>query len=66
VFKKLWTDESGPRLEHLLRNTVHTSTDARYALADIQTLLTDREYLLEPVDELRLATRSPQPAAESL
>lgn len=45
VFKKLWPDDWGPRLEHLLRNVVHTLLEtADSSLADIPSLLSDRAY----------------------
>lgn len=45
VFKKIWTDEWGPRLEHLLRNVLFTLFEAPDAtLADVHPLLTDRKY----------------------
>jgi len=45
VFKKLWPDDWGPRLEHLLRNVVFTLLEAGNAtFADIPRLLSDREY----------------------
>ena len=45
VFKKLWPDEWGPRLEHLLRNVVFTLLEAGDAsFADIPRLLSDREF----------------------
>jgi hypothetical protein len=45
VFKKLWPDEWGPRLEHLLRNVVFTLLETPGStLADIPPLLTDRDY----------------------
>ncbi len=45
VFKKLWPDEWGPRLEHLLRNVVFTLLEAGNAsFADIPRLLSDREF----------------------
>lgn len=45
VFKKLWPDEWGPRLEHLLRNVVFTLLEAGdTTFADIPRLLSDREY----------------------
>lgn len=55
VFKKLWKDSWGPRLEHILRNAIHTLTyypDA--SLLDIQPLLTNyafRRYVLSFVTE---------------
>ena len=44
VFKKLWTDEWGPRLEHLLRNVVFTLLEAGGTLGDVPRLLTDKEF----------------------
>ncbi len=45
VFNKLWPDDWGPRLEHLLRNVVFTLLDMEGAtLGDIPRLLTDREW----------------------
>ncbi len=45
VFKKLWIDSWGPRLEHILRNTIHTLTYFPNAtLLDIQPLLTDYQF----------------------
>ena len=45
VFKKLWPDDWGPRLEHLLRNVVWTLLEMPNAtLADIPPLLSDKNY----------------------
>jgi len=45
VFKKLWIDSWGPRLEHILRNTIHTLTYYPNAtLLDIQPMLTDYQF----------------------
>jgi hypothetical protein len=45
VFKKLWAEEWGPRLEHLLRNVLFTLFEMPDAtLADIQPLLTDKKH----------------------
>lgn len=45
VFKKLWPDDWGPRLEHLLRNVVFTLLESPGAsFADIPPLLTNRDY----------------------
>ena len=42
VFKKIWTDSWGPRLEHILRNVLLALLDQPEAtLADISRLLTD-------------------------
>lgn len=45
VFKKLWADSWGPRLEHILRNALLALMDQTQAtLADILRLLDDRAY----------------------
>jgi hypothetical protein len=45
VFKKLWPDDWGPRLEHLLRNVVFTLLETPgSSFADIPPLLTDKDY----------------------
>lgn len=45
AFKNLWTDDWGPRLEHLLRNTIFTLLETPSStLADIPPLLTDKTY----------------------
>lgn len=45
VFKKLWPDDWGPRLEHLLRNVVFTLLEIPGStLADIPALLSDRSH----------------------
>ena len=45
VFKKLWPDEWGPRLEHLLRNVIFTLLEVQGAsLGDIPKLLTDSRF----------------------
>lgn len=45
VFKKIWTDEWGPRLEHVLRNVLFTLLETpESTLADVQQLLTDKRY----------------------
>jgi hypothetical protein len=45
AFKKLWADDWGPRLEHLLRNVVFTLLEMPEAtLADIPPLLADRRF----------------------
>ncbi|MEQ1758729.1 MAG: type IV secretion system DNA-binding domain-containing protein [Vicinamibacterales bacterium] len=45
AFKKIWIDDWGPRLEHLLRNVLFTLMELPGAtLADINRLLTDRDY----------------------
>lgn len=45
AFKKLWSDDWGPRLEHLLRNVVFTLLEMPEAtLADVPSLLADRRF----------------------
>lgn len=45
VFKKLWADSWGPRLEHILRNALLALLEQSQAtLADIPTLLTDAAF----------------------
>jgi len=45
TFRKLWSDDWGPRLEHLLRNVVWTVLEAPGStLADVPPLLTDRKF----------------------
>jgi hypothetical protein len=45
VFKHLWQDSWGPRLEHILRNSLLTLLDYPQAnLADILRLLSDKEF----------------------
>lgn len=45
TFKKIWPDDWGPRLEHLLRNVVYTLLEIPGStLADIPSLLSDRDH----------------------
>ncbi len=45
VFKKIWTDDWGPRLEHLLRNVLFTLLEIPgSSLADVHRLLTDGDH----------------------
>ena len=45
VFKKIWSDDWGPRLEHLLRNVVFTLLERpESTLADIPRLIADRTF----------------------
>ena len=54
VFKKIWTDEWGPRLEHLLRNVLFTLLETPGAtLADVHPLLTDRKYREEVAGDIQ-------------
>lgn len=53
VFKKIWPDDWGPRLEHLWRNVVVTLLETpRSSFADIPALLTDRDYRRDVVADL--------------
>jgi len=53
TFRKIWPDDWGPRLEHLLRNVVFTLLETPGStLGDIPTLLTDRTYRNSLVDGL--------------
>jgi DNA helicase HerA-like ATPase len=48
IFKKLWIDAWGPRLEHILRNSIYALLERNDAmLPDILRLLTDKEYRIE-------------------
>lgn len=53
VFKKLWADEWGPRLEHLLRNVVFTLLGRPGStLLDIPLLLSDRDFRKHTVADI--------------
>jgi energy-coupling factor transporter ATP-binding protein EcfA2 len=60
AFKKLWIDSWGPRLEHILRNTILTLLSYPHAtLLDIQPLLTDyyfRQLVLSHVTDKGVLT----------
>jgi type IV secretory pathway TraG/TraD family ATPase VirD4 len=50
VFKKLWIDDWGPRLEHLLRNVAFALLEVEgTSFGDVPRLLTDRDYRLDLV-----------------
>lgn len=54
VFKKLWRDDWGPRLEHLLRNVLYTLVEIPGAtLADAVPLISNRDYRDGVVAKLR-------------
>lgn len=54
VFKKIWTDDWGPRLEHLLRNVLLTLFEMPGStLADVGRLLTDHDHRAEIARTLR-------------
>jgi hypothetical protein len=53
VFKKIWPDDWGPRLEHLLRNVVYTLLEhPNSSLADIPRLLADRTFRSEVIGSI--------------
>jgi hypothetical protein len=53
VFKHLWQDSWGPRLEHILRNCLLALLDYPEAtLADILTLLSDKEFRVAVVKHI--------------
>jgi type IV secretory pathway TraG/TraD family ATPase VirD4 len=56
VFKKLWMDSWGPRLEHIMRNALLALLDQPQAtLADILRLLDDQAFRKEAVTQIKNA-----------
>jgi hypothetical protein len=56
VFKKIWTDEWGPRLEHLLRNVLFTLLETPgTTLGDVPALLNDKNYRQDVVRQIKNA-----------
>lgn len=54
VFRKIWTDDWGPRLEHVLRNVLFTLLEIPGAtLADIQPLLNDKLHRESVVERIK-------------
>lgn len=54
VFKKIWSDDWGPRLEHLLRNVVFTLLERPdSSLADIPRLIGERSFRSEVVADIK-------------
>lgn len=54
VFKHLWNDSWGPRLEHILRNCILTLLDYPHAnLADILRLLSDKQFRQKAIPFIR-------------
>jgi DNA helicase HerA-like ATPase len=54
VFKKIWKDSWGPRLEHILRNTLLTLLEFRdTTLLDIPRLLVDKQFRTAIVSKLK-------------
>jgi type IV secretory pathway TraG/TraD family ATPase VirD4 len=53
VFKKLWPDDWGPRLEHLLRNVVYALLECPGStLGDVPALLTDKTFRSSIVQQI--------------
>ncbi len=53
VFKKIWSDDWGPRLEHLLRNVVFTLLERPDStLADVPRLIADRTFRSQVVESI--------------
>ncbi len=56
VFKKIWADSWGPRLEHILRNALLALLDQPEAtLADVLRLLDDRDFRRSAAERVRSA-----------
>ena len=54
VFKKLWADAWGVKLEHILRHAILTLLDQQHAtIADIPKLLLDRSYRYEAIKAVK-------------
>jgi DNA helicase HerA-like ATPase len=54
VFKKIWHDSWGPRLEYILRNSLSTLLEfSGSTLMDLQRILQDRDYRLNLVSRLK-------------
>lgn len=54
VFKKVWPEFWGPRLEHILRNSILTLLEyPESTLLDIPRLLTDKEFRKQVVGKIR-------------
>lgn len=54
VFRKIWHDSWGPRLEYILRNSLSTLLEfSGSTLLDLQKILQDRDYRLNLVSRIR-------------
>jgi hypothetical protein len=55
VFKKIWAEFWGPRMEEILRNSLLALMEERLTLLELQPFLTDREFRLRVVGKLQNA-----------
>jgi len=53
VFKKIWAEFWGPRMEEILRNSLLALMEERLTLLELQPFLTDREFRLRVVGKLQ-------------
>lgn len=54
VFKKIWSEFWGPRLEHILRNSILTLLDQKNStILDVPRLLTDKDFRAETVRKIK-------------
>jgi len=54
VFKKIWADSWGPRLEYILRNALSTLVEfSNSTLIDLQRILQDRDFRLKVIARLK-------------
>ncbi|MDP3041677.1 MAG: type IV secretion system DNA-binding domain-containing protein [Candidatus Omnitrophota bacterium] len=54
VFKKIWADSWGPRLEYILRNALSTLVEfSNSTLVDLQRILRDRDFRMKVIDRLK-------------
>ncbi|MEK6845270.1 MAG: DUF87 domain-containing protein, partial [Nanoarchaeota archaeon] len=54
VFKKIWFDSWGPRLEYILRNTLSTLVEfSNSTLIDLQRILQDKDFRLKVIARLK-------------
>ncbi len=54
VFKKIWADSWGPRLEYILRNSLSTLVEfSNSTLIDLQRILQDRDFRMKVIARLK-------------
>lgn len=54
VFKKIWADSWGPRLEYILRNALSTLVEfSNSTLIDLQRILRDRDFRMKVIARLK-------------